>query len=69
MRCASNVTARALSIRSSDDPNPRCQRRGKERIGAFLFCYQHHHKLRGSHERVRARILAIPPRPVEGNPR
>lgn len=61
MRCAVPVRKRSLTIRSSEDPSPHCQRWGSEQIGRTWVCWQHAR----IHYRILERIRSIP----ERNPR
>ena len=59
MRCQAEVSPSALRIRDRESPTePQCQREAVR----YGLCQQHYAPLRAEHDRVVARILAIPPR-------
>jgi hypothetical protein len=64
MRCCALVQPEALEIRSSDDLTRRCQRNGKRKLGTERFCYQHLPEELKVHDRIVARIRAIPTRDI-----
>jgi len=60
MRCDAFVRPEALEIRGSDDPSLRCQRNGHRKLGTQRFCYQHLPPELVTHDRIVARIRALP---------
>jgi hypothetical protein len=58
-----NAWGQAIERRSSDSPDPRCQRQGKCRIMGRWFCYQHYPLWRRHYEIVE-RIRSFPDRAI-----
>lgn len=59
MRCKARVGRTALSMRSDDDPDPRCKRRAT----MDGYCYQHWPAYK-AHRSILARILSFAPRDI-----